>query len=156
MIAARTIVPLAMLCIVAGTTLSGCAAEPAEKNVSAYAVKVGDCVDDGNKAGTLHTVKIVSCDESHDSEAFSSVKLSDARYPGAASIQSTATKMCKSDFETFAGIEYSQTKLLDFSWYHPTAASWGQGDRTILCFIESTNSRREAVPTVGSLRNAER
>jgi Septum formation len=155
-IGARTVVALTMFVVVAGTTLSGCAATPTDGTASAYAVKVGDCVDDGNRAGTIQTVKIVPCEVSHDSEAFSSVQLSAGRYPGAASIQSTATKVCKSDFETFAGIDYSQTKLLDFSWYHPTSASWKQGDRTILCFIESTNSRREAVQTVGSLRDAQR
>jgi hypothetical protein len=151
----KAIGAVALLCV-ACASASGCAQQASAETASAYSVKVGDCVNDGDKAGTVTTVIIVPCSTSHDSEAFSSVELRRGSYPGATNIQTTATKTCEADFETFAGIAYTETKLLDFSWYHPTVASWKQGDRTILCFIESTNSRREPIPTVGTLRNAQR
>ena len=63
---------------------------------------------------------------------------------------------CTDAFADFAGIPYSDSKSLDFSYYYPTSDSWKGGDREILCLIYAYDSAGTAEKTTGSLEGAAR
>ncbi len=119
-------------------------------DTDAFAIKVGDCLNDGNIDGEVTSVPTIACDQPHDSEAFASVIMDDGPYPGEDAVLAQADVDCKTAFEGFAGINYDQS-ILDFSYYYPTEGSWANGDREILCLIYEFQ-----VKTTGSLAGAAR
>lgn len=146
----------ASLALAGCTATSGPSATPtASRSESAYSIRVGDCVDDRHAAGELSTVPVVPCSTAHDSEAYKSITMPGTAFPGNRAIQAAAVKGCEAAFAVFTGVAYDDTTRLDFSWYHPTKASWAKGDRKILCLVESLNADRQPVTTVGSLRHPE-
>ncbi|MCY7411467.1 MAG: hypothetical protein LH471_00230, partial [Salinibacterium sp.] len=55
-------------------------------------------------------------------------------YPGEDGVLAQADTGCEAEFDAFVGINYVES-ILDFTFYYPTAASWAEGDREILCLI---------------------
>jgi hypothetical protein len=115
-----------------------------------FTIKVGDCLNDGAVEGEVSTVPIVDCSEPHDSEAFASIAMTDGEFPGDDAVKTQAESGCTAQFNTFVGADYS-TSVLDYSYYYPTADSWAQGDREILCLVLDP-----AGQTTGSLKGAAR
>ncbi|MEQ1734813.1 MAG: septum formation family protein [Rhodoglobus sp.] len=121
-----------------------------EVDTDAFAIAVGDCLNDGNLDGEVTSVPTIACDQPHDSEAYASIMVDDGSYPGEDAILAQADDECRAAFDSFAGINYDQS-VLDFSYYYPTAGSWDNGDREILCLIYEFD-----VKTTGSLAGAAR
>lgn len=103
-------------------------------DTSAFEIKVGDCINDADVSGTVETVPIVACTEPHDSEAYASIIMDDGDFPGAEAVDSQAQSGCLDAFEGYVGNSYDNSKL-EISYYYPTEASWGTGDREILCTL---------------------
>jgi hypothetical protein len=155
------VVVLAVL--VAGIGLSGCTAQPKPGTVkgtgnvtSVYSIKVGDCVNDKHAEGDISTVPKVSCAAAHDSEAYESIRMPDGDFPGDDAVKTAAVTGCQAAFATFTGIAYNDSTQLDFSWYHPTDASWAKGDREILCLVQSLDENQKPIQTIGTLKDANR
>jgi hypothetical protein len=110
-----------------------------------FTIVVGDCLNDGSVEGEVSTVKTIDCAEPHDSEAYASVIMTDGDFPGDQAVQDQAIADCTSEFSAFVGLDY-ESSIYNFSYYYPTAESWAQGDREILCLIID-----EAGKTTGSL-----
>lgn len=157
----RTLAALAIAAASFG--LAGCSllgnivADPAPSSdptngteTDAFAIAVGDCLNDGGIEGEVSTVVVIDCAQPHDSEAYSSIQVADGDYPGEQAILDQAEKDCLADFNTFAGINYDQSTL-SFSYYYPTQGSWENGDREILCLILDPAGK-----TTGTLENAAR
>lgn len=157
----RTLAALAIA--TASFGLAGCSllgnvvADPAPSSdptngteTDAFAIAVGDCLNDGGVEGEVSTVVVIDCAQPHDSEAYSSIQVADGDYPGEQVILDQAEKDCLADFNTFAGINYDQSAL-SFSYYYPTQGSWENGDREILCLILDPAGK-----TTGTLENAAR
>ncbi|MFN4001436.1 septum formation family protein [Microcella sp.] len=107
--------------------------EPNEQT-DAFALQVGDCLDDGTATGEVQTVPTVPCDEPHDSEIYSAHLLGQSQYPGDDIVVDKAEALCLPAFEQFVGEPYLESRF-DFSFYYPTAESWATGDREVLCVI---------------------
>lgn len=116
----------------------------------AFAIAVGDCLNDGNLEGEVSTVPTIACSEPHDSEAYASIIIDDGPYPGEDAIFDQADTECIAAFNTFVGVNYEES-VLNFSYYFPTPGSWDNGDREILCLIYEDGTK-----TVGSLAGAAR
>ncbi len=154
---------LAVLTIgVASVALAGCSlignitandptTDPADGvETDAFAIAVGDCLNDGNVEGEVSTVPTIACSEPHDSEAYASIIMNDGLYPGEDAIFAEADAGCLAEFNTFVGLSYEES-VLNFSYYFPTVGSWESGDREILCLIYE-----DGVKSVGSLAGAAR
>lgn len=141
-------------CSLLGNIVSDADPTPADPSVGvdtdAFAIAVGDCLNDGNIDGEVTTVPTIACDQPHDSEAYASIIIDDGAYPGEDAILAQADDACRAEFDSFAGISYDES-VLDFSYYYPTEGSWSGGDREILCLIYEFD-----VKTVGSLAGAAR
>lgn len=115
-----------------------------------FTIKVGDCLNYAAVEGEVSTVPTVDCAQPHDSEAFASILMTDAAFPGADAVKKQSETGCTAKFNTFVGVDYGTSKL-DYSYYYPTAESWAQNDREILCLIADP-----AKKTTGSLKGAAR
>ncbi len=141
-------------CSLLGNVVADTSPTPSDPTVGtdtdAFAIAVGDCLNDGNLDGEVTTVPTIDCAQPHDSEAYASILIEDGPYPGEDAILAQADADCQTAFNDFAGINYDQSAL-DFSYYYPTEGSWGSGDREILCLIYEFD-----VKTTGSLSGAAR
>ena len=129
------ILPVVLLLAVLGT--AGCASEPAaardasgavttEGSVDAFAVALGDCIDEPDDAADsedevtdVDSVRAVPCDAPHDGEVYSVFDLPDGDYPGEDEIVSTGDERCLEDFEAFVGVPYDDSKY-DFTTLFPS------------------------------------
>lgn len=151
-----------------GLALAGCTATagpthtptatsaPSGGKASAFAIKVGDCLDDAAIQGTTTTAPIVPCTGPHDSEAYARFLLTDADYPGEDAVKSEADAGCSGTaFANFVGIA-SADSTLQYSYYFPTGDSWSTGDREVMCTIYQIDGAGKPITTTGTLKNAAR
>ncbi len=122
----------------------GLIVEPNEQT-DAFALQVGDCLDDGTATGEVQTVPTVPCAGPHDSEIYSAHQLGKSAYPGVDAVIEQAEALCLPAFDQFVGEPYLDSRF-DFSYYYPTDQSWANGDREVLCVIYDPEG-----PVVGSL-----
>lgn len=145
----------------AGFALAGCSLLPGGggtttdtgdggDTVDVFTIAVGDCLNDGGVEGEVSEVVQVDCAEEHDSEAYASIIMDDGDFPGDAAVEDQAITDCTTEFNSFVGLDY-QASVLDFAYYYPTEASWGNGDREILCLIVDPAGK-----VTGSLEGAAR
>jgi hypothetical protein len=100
-----------------------------------FALVVGDCFNEETDAETISTVDIVECDVPHKWEAFESVQMTDAEYPGDDATQQQADAACNDPFTAYVGLGYDAS-IYDYSFYYPTQETWDDpvlNDREILC-----------------------
>lgn len=144
-------IALAGCSLIGNVTANDPATDPSEGvETDAFAIEVGDCLNDGNLEGEISTVPTIDCAEPHDSEAYASIIIDDGPYPGEDAIFEQADADCVAEFNTFVGVNYDES-VLNFSYYFPTEGSWENGDREILCLIYEDGTK-----TVGSLAGAAR
>ena len=106
--------------------------------ISVFKLQTGDCFDRASMGtGEVNTVKVIPCDEPHDSEIFAEKTLTGATYPGSEAVQEEADEFCYGEFEPFVGIAYDDS-LHYFYSLTPTQGSWDQdNDRLLQCIIIS-------------------
>lgn len=117
----------------------------ANDQTDAFALQVGDCLNDATATGEVQTVPTVPCDEPHDSEIYAAGQLGESPYPGVDVVIGKAEAICLPAFEQFVGEPYLDSRF-DFSYYYPTELSWANGDREVLCVIYDPEG-----PVTGSL-----
>ncbi len=98
----------------------------------------------------------VPCSEPHDSEAFKSILLPDGDFPGNEAVSDAADEACIAAFGEFVGIDYFESTDIDINWYVPTAGSWSNGDREILCLVVEIDAEGQLIKSTGSLEGAAR
>jgi len=146
--------PLAAV-VTAAALLTGCASgsatpstpmpspSPTESATPVTALAAGECYDPSGQG----LVVVVECDVRHAFEVFASLLVEAEEYPGEA-VSATAGERCTRAFEAFVGLEYDASELL-LRTIAPSAATWAQGDREILCVISDPIG-----PVAGSLEGA--
>ena len=86
----------------------------------------------------MSEVDEASCQESHDNEVYAVADhpASDgAPFPGDEVLEAYSIGYCLSEFETYAGITYEESRL-DFAYFYPARDGWEQdGDRGVVCFL---------------------
>lgn len=145
-----------LLAVAASIALSGCTSAPqppAEDDV--FTLVVGDCFDSDTAEGeSIETVPTVPCTDPHDFEAYSSQLMDQDEFPGDSDTIAEADARCGSAFEQYVGVTFQNAfdaSLYGFTYFYPSTASWGLGDREILCMVYSTDETGELVKTTGSL-----
>jgi len=116
----------------------------------AFSIVVGDCFNEDSGGETISTVDIVECDVEHLYEAYASIKMTDAEFPGDEAAQTQANEVCNEPFTEYVGVDYD-TSAFDYTFYLPTQESWDDPvlqDREILCLIVSDDE----TATTGSVK----
>ncbi|HEY8527336.1 MAG TPA: septum formation family protein [Acidimicrobiales bacterium] len=115
---------------------------------SVFDVEVGDCIDSTTEAGQVDSLPLVPCDEPHDGEIYHTYQVPGDEFPG--DFTQVTEEQCGGAFADFVGVPYDQSELV-YSTLEPTAGSWEQGDRELVCIIADP-----AGQTTGSLEGANR
>lgn len=104
-------------------------------NGNVFELAVGDCFDDSSSTETeLSDVPVVDCAEPHDNEVFFTFEMADGDFPGDQAILDEAESRCLPAFEDYVDRDYA-TSELDIFPITPTAGSWGNGDREVICAL---------------------
>lgn len=116
---------------------------------------VGDCIADplnGQTEGEVGTIEAVACSGPHDAEVYAAFDLPETAgeaFPGEDTVFGLAETGCYERFEDFVGVPF-QESALRFSTVSPTAATWGGGDRVVLCLISSVDGTQLTGSVAGS------
>ncbi|MBW3608548.1 MAG: septum formation family protein [Actinobacteria bacterium] len=111
--------------------------EPSEGNVKAADLEVGDCISDANsQVGDVRAFDAVDCDEPHDGEVYTLIRLEggpDAKPPSEAFINGKGQRGCRARLRRQLTAKAFRDPQLGFKFVYPTPESWADGDRHITC-----------------------
>lgn len=129
-------------------------------DVDVFQLAVGDCWDlpeslqegsAGEDVQEVNTVPVVPCTEEHDMEVYAVFDLDDGPWPGQDVVADEAQNGCLARWQSFVGLDYSESSL-DVYKLFPILESWeDMGDREVTCSIYDPAAR-----TSGSLEGAAR
>ncbi len=139
----------AALAVTAGLALSGCSLFGSEDSV--FNLEVGDCFNGSELGVEVTEVPTIDCAEPHEDEIYATKDLPEGTWPGDSAISDQTVEYCMAEFNTFVGFDYMESEL-DFNAITPSAQSWGEGDREIVCYIYEMDGSM----TTGSLKGAGR
>ncbi len=131
------------------TTLRGSGGRILEAGrVGTLALRVGDCFRQPSSA-TVTSVEGVPCGRAHDGQVVGLVELeapADALWPGPDTLAAVAAERCLALVVT--GLADSvRAGGLALSAYVPDAGGWAEGDRSVVCWVESADGS----PLVGDI-----
>ena len=112
--------------------------------VVATDLAVGDCLTDIPSGSLVQLVPKTDCSQPHAGEAYAVLTMPDGEYPGQATINAWQNK-CPVELESYSPDALMGDAIGVFVLY-PTAQTWAQGDRAIVC-VATTDTKR-----TGSLR----
>jgi hypothetical protein len=128
-------------------------ADPGEE-VSVFDIEAGDCFTaDGDE---IQSVLVVDCEQPHVYEAyhlFDHDAGADEAYPGDDAITDFADTGCRPPFEEFVDHDYD-TSIWYISWLTPSADTWAEGDREIVCAVNQQDESEEPIEVTGSAEGA--
>ncbi len=121
------------LAVLALVLMTGCGA--ADDGDDVFSIVVGDCLDDADVPDEVTTLPIVDCAEPHDSEVFARTEATGTTFPGDDVLQGMLAEFCRGDaFTEFVGLPFVESRYATRGYY-PTAESWANGDRELLCTV---------------------
>ena len=98
----------------------------------------------------LHRVSVVDCGEAHDAEVYGLISLPagpQQPFPGETAVAQQSASACLAGFQPFVGLEYA-TSQLRIAVLRPTAGTWGNGDRNVVCSLYD----KDLEPLTGTVR----
>jgi len=122
---------------------------------SVFDIEVGDCFN-ADSSDELASVIVVDCDSPHAYEAFHLFDHEagpDDAYPGDDVILEYADTNCQPPFEEYVGIDY-QTSIWFIASVSPSAETWAEGDREIICTLDQQDQDGVAIEVTGSARGS--
>ncbi len=127
-----------------------------EGTVDAFAVELGDCIQDPtagadpNEVAEVQSIEAVPCDEPHDGEVYHVFDMPDGDYPGDEAVLAAVEEGCVAAFADFVGKPYEESSL-DYLSLQPTQETWEQmDDREVVCIVADPSGEKK----IGSLRGA--
>lgn len=113
-----------------------------EGSVGAFNVRVGDCFNDSDSfSEEVFSVAGVPCSEPHDNETFAVFDLELANYTNEEAMFELAHESCAARFESFVGKDYASSSL-EITTMYPSAASWAQNDREVVCAVYDMDANK--------------
>ena len=115
----------------------------------------GDCLRGFNSP--LDPQTVVTCDSSHNAQLIGIFQVTGEEYPGANVLLTQSEDLCKSvSLDPRAGLDSTWT----YHFSRPSESTWGQGDRTVSCFLSLSEGdvRNSLLPegaTDGESENSE-
>jgi hypothetical protein len=148
----RTVVTAMVAALLAVPLLAGCSSGDDASGASVMDVKVGQCfLAPGRIEDQIKDVERVDCAKPHAQEAYATPTYDAAdgsgdAFPGDDALDRFAEGSCAEKFGAYVGVDYLDSSLF-FTYLAPSARSWQQDDRTVLCFVTTTGA-----PLVGSVK----
>src|SRR4051812_4475169 len=117
-------------------------------NVAIDDLQVGNCVIDPSDDFDEDTLPVVPCEQPHEGEVYAVFSLTGTRYPGDAAVDRRANGVCDGRLDDYVGRSAATSVQWDYDDYTPSADTWRDGDRVVVCVL----SRADADPLIGSVR----
>lgn len=141
-LARRRVAAAGALLLLAST--SACSGDDDDNgDTSVFEVTAGTCLAGPDKVeANITEVDPVPCDQEHTQEAYALVDFvppDDAaadQYPGEDALTTFADGACAEEFESYVGVSYLDSSLF-FTYLLPSARSWEDNDRKVLCLVTS-------------------
>jgi hypothetical protein len=153
--AEASVPPSASSSIEPSEAVSPSATESGEgEDTSVFDIEVGDCFN--ADSDELASVLVVDCDRPHAYEAFHLFDHEagpDEAYPGDDVILEYADTNCQAPFEEYVGIDY-QTSIWFIASVTPSAETWAEGDREIICTLDQQDQDGVAIEVTGTARGS--
>ena len=116
---------------------------PEGESTAANDLVPGDCFNtDGSQ---VDEVSVVDCEQPHFYEAFLNYDMTqgdDEAYPGDEAVLNDADGECRPAFEEYVGTPYDDSTLY-ITVIRPSESTWGEGDRTVICVVNTENAATE-------------
>lgn len=138
-------VRLAHLCLWIGwVSLWLVACGGGSETVSSLELEAGVCFNSqSDGAGVeISAVEAIDCTQPHNSEVFHIAAYpaeAGVDFPGEQILITFAEERCKPAFLEYVGVDYNSS-LLEIRPLLPSAASWRDGDREVVCILTDPNS----------------
>jgi len=117
---------------------------------SVFDLEVGFCFS--TDSDQLETVNVVDCEQPHEHEVFALVNhpAGDAdAYPGDDALVEYADAECRPPFEEYVDRDY-ETSIWYITSLTPSAETWGEGDREVVCTVNQQDADEEPITVTGS------
>jgi hypothetical protein len=111
--------------------------------VVATDLAVGDCLTEIPDASLVQLVPKTDCSQPHAGEAYAVLTMPDGAYPGESVITEWQNK-CPTELESYSPSAMEDSSVGVFVLY-PTAETWGQGDRAIVCIATTEDKRSGSI-----------
>lgn len=98
------------------------------------AINVGDCIQLPD-ATEVQSVEGVPCTTPHDAQVYAEYLLPAGDWPGQAAMDEQSGFGCYDRWQAAVGTVYEDDTILDFTFFNPTEAGWGEGDHEVQCMI---------------------
>ena len=95
-------------------------------------LRARDCMITSRLGDSVLKVPVVPCRQTHDAEVVGVAQLP-GRWHGEAYLSRLGDQTCAKVFQRYVGIAADSSEH-EVGWFGPTADSWTQGDRLIVCF----------------------
>ncbi len=126
---------------------------PPVRRLSVLQLVVGDCVvDELAAADDIAQLGVVDCDRPHQSEVYAVITdpaPDTTPWPGPDSLVDESATGCLAAFEPYVGRDF-ESSVLDILTVLPTAETWPEGDRDILCVA----TRLDGAELIGSVQGS--
>lgn len=101
-------------------------------DVSVQDLEAGDCLNGLEESDLVLSVEAVACSEPHESEVYAAIDMEDGDWPGIDGVTAEANQSCSDDMATNFP-DLFEDDSVEIFFFHPTSASWREGDREIIC-----------------------
>lgn len=115
--------------------------------VGVFALNIGDCFVD-MPAGDAASMTAVPCAEDHLFEVYHLFDVDMEEFDSAA-IDTAGTEGCLAAFEPYMGVSF-ETSYYNFEGLQPSAGTWAQGDREVVCLATPFNGSTTAGTAKGA------
>ena len=116
-------------------------------DIGVFSLNLGDCFDD-LPVGEVSTLSAGPCADDHLFEIYHLFDVEVADFDAAA-IGTEATEGCLAAFEGYMGVPF-ETSFYNYDLLQPSAGSWGQGDREVICLATPFNGEATAGTAKGA------
>ncbi|WP_051399473.1 DUF4190 domain-containing protein [Haloechinothrix halophila] len=113
----------------------------AEDTVPLENLRIGDCVEKVTEDRNYFSVTVMPCDEPHHSEVFAKFDLRGEAWPGEETVFADANAGCSDALREYSSTAYDDIDVAIFT-FHPTAFTWADGDREIICLTDYEDGPR--------------
>lgn len=101
-------------------------------DVNVQDLEVGDCLNGLEESDLVLSVEGVACFQPHESEVYAAIAMDDGEWPGLDGVTAAANQSCSDDMATNHP-DLFEDDSVEIFFFHPTSASWREGDREIVC-----------------------
>ncbi|MBW3654111.1 MAG: septum formation family protein [Actinobacteria bacterium] len=116
---------------------------PDAEPISAKDLEVGDCIADATSTfGDVTTFDKVDCDEPHDGEVYTIIKLEGDKYPGTKFVTGKGQRGCRARLRRQLTRAEFANRQLGYKFVYPTQQSWTQDDREVTCLATFQKPRK--------------